>query len=62
MGLRYIFVMHEPINDSDGVPSLLYAFRFDDGPWLSAYRGRPGDRWDRDFGFAFAVSQVSSQH
>lgn len=61
MGLIWIVAMHEPINDSDGVPNLLCAYRDDDGRWLSAYYGRPGGRWPRDFGFAFAVSQVSSQ-
>ena len=62
MGLWYIVAMHEPINDSDGDPHLLYARRYDVGRWLNAYYDRPGDRWHRDHGFAFAVSQVSSQH
>ena len=62
MGLWYIVAMHEPINDSDGDPFLLSADRRGDGRWLSAYDGRPAYRWNRDNGFAFAVSQVSSQH
>lgn len=62
MGLWYIVAMHEPINDSGGGPGLLYACRDDGGRWLSACSGRPDDRWNRDDGFAFAVSQVSSQH
>ncbi|MEK7636692.1 MAG: hypothetical protein AAB362_03325, partial [Patescibacteria group bacterium] len=57
MGLWYIVAMHEPINDSDGGPSLLGADRYGDGRWLSAYYGRPGIGWSRDYGFAFAVSQ-----
>lgn len=57
MGLMYIVAMHEPVSDSDGLPSLLVAFRNDDGHWLDAYDDRPDDRWDRDDGFAFAVSQ-----
>lgn len=61
MGLWYIVAMHEPINDSDGVPDLLSANRGSDGRWLSAYFVRPDGRWFRDGGFAFAVSQVSSQ-
>ena len=61
MDLWYIVAMHEPINDSDGDPSLLDAGRSDGGRWLSAYGVRPDDRWSRDYGFAFAVSQVSSQ-
>ncbi len=56
MGLWWIVAMHEPINDSGGGPSLLSADRFDGGRWLRAYDGGP------DSGFAFAVSQVSSQH
>ena len=59
MGLWYIVVMHEPINDSDGDPSLLLASRDDDGRRLGAYCDRPDYRWDRDYGFAFAVSQVN---
>lgn len=61
MGLWYIVAMHEPINDSDGDPSLLGANRDGDGRWLNAYYGGPGDGWNRGGGFAFAVSQVSSQ-
>ena len=61
MGLMWIVAMHEPINDSDGGPGLLYADRDDDGRWLYAYGGNPGLRWFRDDGFAFAVSQVSAQ-
>lgn len=61
MGLWYIVAMHEPINDPDGGPLLLGADREDDGRWLSAYDDGPDGRWDRDDGFAFAVSQVSSQ-
>ena len=62
MGLWYIVAMHEPINDSVGDPSLLYADRYGVGRWLNAYIGGPVSRWDRGNGFAFAVSQVSSQH
>ena len=60
MGLRYIVAMYEPINDSDGAPHLLLADRDNVGRWLSAAYDGPGSRWDRGFGFAFAVSQVSS--
>ena len=60
MGLWYIVAMHEPINDSDGDPDLLVAHRDDGGRWLRAFRGRPGHRWDRDYGFAFAVSSTSA--
>ena len=59
MGLLYIVAMHEPINDSGGDPSLLGADRSGSGRWLSACCGKPGGRWSRGYGFAFAVSQVS---
>lgn len=58
MGLWWIIAMHEPINDSDGDPDLLIASRIVVGRWLLAYDGRPGGRWSRDSGFAFAASQV----
>jgi hypothetical protein len=61
MGLIWIIAMHEPINDSGGGPDLLSAHRDDDGRWLNACSGRPDDGWLLDGGFAFAVSQVSSQ-
>lgn len=61
MGLWYIVVMHEPINDSHGDPNLLDALRIDVGRWLGACSDRPDVRWRRGNGFAFAVSQVSSQ-
>ena len=61
MGLIRIVAMHEPINDSDGVPRLLCAYRYDGGRWLGAYGDMPDGRWHRGDGFALAVSQVSSQ-
>ncbi len=61
MGLIWIVAMHEPINDSGGDPDLLGAYRLGAGRWLDAYSGRPGSGWHRGSGFAFAVSQVSSQ-
>jgi hypothetical protein len=44
---------------SDGDPNLLGVNRNGDGRWLNAYYDRPDDRWNRDNGFAFAVSQLS---
>ncbi len=61
MDLWYIIAMHEPINNSNGDPFLLLSHRINDVRWLNAYYGRPDGRWFRDGGFAFAVSQVSSQ-
>src|SRR3989344_2787244 len=46
--------------NSDGDPNLLNANRNDDGRWLNAYYDNPDNRWNRDNGFAFAVSQLSS--
>ena len=60
MGLIWIVAMHEPIKDSGGGPGLLDADRSDDGRWLRAYYGEPDRRWNREYGFAFAVSQVSA--
>ncbi len=62
MGLWWIVAMHEPINDSGGDPRLLLADRSDDGRWLNSAYGMPDFRWIRGSGFAFAVSQVSSQN
>ncbi len=62
MGLWYIVAMHEPINDSDGDPSLLGTSRDDGGRWLHARSDGPDYKMLCDSGFAFAVSQVSSQH
>ena len=45
---------------SDGDPNLLNANRNDDGQWLNTYYDKPDNRWNRDNGFAFAVSQLSS--
>lgn len=57
MGLIWIVAMHEPIKDSDGDLNLLNVYRLDEGHGLHAFCGRPDDGWDRDSGFAFAVSK-----
>ncbi|MEK7192403.1 MAG: hypothetical protein AAB646_02735, partial [Patescibacteria group bacterium] len=61
MGLIWIVAMHEPINDYDGDPFLLNAYRLGLGRWLHACSDGPDYGWHRVFGFAFAVSQVSSK-
>jgi hypothetical protein len=61
MGLIWIITMHEPIKDSDDDLRLLHADRNDDGRWLNTYYDDPDSRWDRESGFAFVVSQVSSE-
>lgn len=59
MGLMWIVVMHEPINDSDGVPLLLSPNRRG-GSWLSACWDSSDSQWRRGLGFAFVASQVSA--
>jgi len=62
MGLWAIIAMHKSIKDSDGNPNLLSVYRIDDGRWLDTTSGYPDDGWwDREYGFAFAVSQVSTK-
>jgi len=53
MGLCWIVVMHEPIEDSGGDPSLLGVHCDVGGDWLLAYYGSSASRWNRDLGFAF---------
>jgi len=60
MGLTWIVTMHEPIKDSDGALGLLDTDCGADGSGLDACYDSPGIRWDRERGFAFAVSQVSA--
>jgi len=60
MGLWAIITMHEPVKDSDGDPYLLHAYRSGGGLWLGAYYDDPDGRWIREYGFAFALSQVST--
>jgi len=60
MGLWWLAVMHEPIEDSGGVPGLLALGRSGGGRGLGAICDRPGGRWARVFGFAFVVPQASS--
>ena len=60
MGLYWIVVFHDPIKDSDGDPCLLSAYRGHEGHWLRASYDGPDDCWSSAYGFAFAVSQVSS--
>ena len=57
MGLLWLVVMHEPIKDSGGDPSLLGVSRNGDGRWLNTYYDNPGGRWVRGYGFAFATAQ-----
>ena len=58
MGLLWIVVMHEPINDFVDDSRLLYTSCRGDGRWLDALYVNPGHGWHSNIGFAFAVSQV----
>lgn len=61
MRLRWIVVMHEPISNFDGDPSLMFAYYNDVGRWLGAYDDVPVSRWNRCNGFAFTASSRSAQ-
>ena len=60
MGLWYLVAMHDPIEDSDGDPSLLNAYRSDGGRWLHAFFDRPDGKWYDRGAFVFVLPQVSS--
>ncbi len=55
MGFWYVAAPHDPINDSDGDPHVLYADRGGDGSWVGAYLAEPGGQWRDDWAFAFSV-------
>ena len=61
MGLYWIVVMHEPIKDSDGDPTLLGANRYGDGSWLNTGYDGPDGEWVRGLGFAFATQNPASE-
>lgn len=48
------------LRSSDGDLNLLNANRNDEGRWLNAYYDNPDNRWNRENGFAFVLSQLSS--
>jgi|GEM_PF-439204 len=60
MGLEWIIIMHEPINDFAGDPKLLSVNRDDFGRRLAASFSRPGRRFGRRNGFAFVAPQVGA--
>lgn len=60
MGLLWIMVMHDAIEDFDGDPLLLNMDCYDEGPWLLSNCGKPGSKWSVIGGFAFVRQQVSS--
>jgi len=60
-GAWYIAGLHDPIEDSDGNPSVLYAYRDDGGRRLYAYLGKPGVQWSDNGLFAFPVLASGTQ-
>ncbi|KKT13634.1 MAG: hypothetical protein UV95_C0001G0171 [Candidatus Falkowbacteria bacterium GW2011_GWF2_43_32] len=56
MDLYWIVVMHEPIKDSDGDSTLLYANRDFNSSSLSSFCDNPDGKWNRRHGVAFVVS------
>lgn len=53
MGLWYIAVLHEPIIDSDGGPSVLCSVRFGGESWVRADYDGPAYGWNVSGAFAF---------
>lgn len=64
MGLASIMVMHEPIRDFNRYPCVLTASRSSGGRWFGVEYTWPGPmsnyEWNRDSGFAFAISKAST--
>ena len=58
MGLWWIITIHEPIQDSEGIPNFLAVDRCNNGHRLNACSDYPGSRWTRGDGCAFLASQV----
>jgi hypothetical protein len=61
MGLWGVITMHDPIKDSGGDPVFLGILRLGLGRWLAPCSAGPDVWWFCVFGFAFVVSQVSTQ-
>ncbi len=55
MGFWYVVALHDTIQDSDGRPLVLYAYRLDGGRWVGANWGKPGVEWDAYGASAFLV-------
>lgn len=52
--------MDDILYNSDGDPNLLYTNWNDDRSWLNANWDKPGNQWNRENGFVFLASQLSS--
>jgi hypothetical protein len=53
-------VLDDTSRNSDGDPKLLNVNRNDDSSWLNTNYDKSDNKWNRDGGFAFVVSQLSS--
>jgi hypothetical protein len=60
MGFSGIAVFHDPIQDLEGVPSLLSIYGRYASHWVGTCVGRPDTVWSSDCGFAFALPQPHS--
>lgn len=58
MGIGRLIMMHDPIPDSEEIPSLFALTSTGAGKWLGARCGRPGAGWKSTDGFGFLVPQV----
>lgn len=58
MGIWYLVGLHDPIEDSVGVPHLLRACRDGNGPRLHACDDRPGGGWGDNGAFVSVLPQV----
>jgi hypothetical protein len=56
VGIWYIAVLHDPIEDSGGYPRVLSSDRDGGGRWVKAGWDSPDSRWSGDGAFAFPVS------
>lgn len=59
IGIGRLVMMHDPISDSQGIPSLFTLTCTGAGEWLGARCGRPGAGWKATDGFGFLVPQIS---
>lgn len=62
MGVWYVVVLHDPIEDSDGDPRVLGADRYGGGRGLNAFWDGPGRQWGGSGLFAFSVPASSTEN
>jgi hypothetical protein len=61
LGLLWLILMHEPINDSDGNQNFLVLFANGFFNQLDAFNGNPTYEWFPEAGFVFLFPQVSTE-